>query len=103
MTGFNGEPTDVNVAMVTIYLITNYLAFQVLVAFLMSHSSKFREMRTDIYRSRRKIVLCSIFDIICSVVPIIYVIADYDKAHLYHMGAFCLIAALLTIHVVTGK
>ena len=103
VTGFNGEETDSNVALVTIYLITNYLAFQVLVAFLMSHSALFREMRTEIYESRWKILLCSMFDITCSVVPVVCVIADDDKAHLYHVGALCLIAALMSIHVATGR
>ena len=102
VTGFNGEETDANVALVTIYLITNYLAFQVLVAFLMSHFECFRRMRTNIYEDRWKILLCSMFDITCSVVPIIGVIADYEKALHYHFGALFMVATLMTIHFATG-
>ena len=79
VTGFSGEKTDINVALVTIYLITNYLAFQVLIGFLVTHSAWFRELRTDIYGSRWKIIVCSIWDVTCSV-PVIFVIADYERA-----------------------
>ena len=102
VTGFSGEKTDINVALVTIYLITNYLAYQVLIGFLVAHSSWFKELRTDIYGSRSKIVMCSIFDVICSV-PVIFVIADYEKAFSYHLGAIALILALLAYHKMSGR
>lgn len=92
-----------NVVYTTIYLITNYLTFQVLVAFLCAHFSWFKSLRTDIYENRWKILFCSVFDITCSILPIILVIAEYKHALLFHLTAFSLIFFLISIHVMTGK
>ena len=75
VTGFKGDPDELNVIIITLYLITNFLAFQVLVAFLIAHFTWFKWLRTDIYDNRWKILFCCLFDIICSIIPIIFVIS----------------------------
>ena len=103
VTGFNGDPNELNPVFITLYLITNFLTYQVLVGFLVAHSPWFKWTRTDIYKNRWKILFCSIFDIICSVLPIIMVISEYKHAYLFHLSAFSLIFFLLLVHVLTGK
>ena len=103
VTGFIGDVNEMNVAYITIYLITNYFAYQVLVAFLVAHSSWFKWVRTDIYGNRLKILFCCFFDIMCSTVPIIFVISEYKHAYLFHLSAFSLIFFLMFIHILSGK
>ena len=104
VTGFNGELSDeMNIAYVTVYFCTNFFTFQVLLGFLVSHSSWFKWLRTDIYENRLKIFLCSLFDIIGSVIPIVFAYAEYDHAIFFHISAFSLIFLLMLIHTLTGK
>ena len=103
VTGFAGDPNELNPVYITIFLITNFLTYQVLVAFLVAHVPIFRWLRTDIYKDRSKILFCSLFDITCSVLPIVMIIADYENAHLYHITGFSLIFFLILVHVLTGK
>ena len=103
VTGFSGDLDEMNVVYITLYLITNFLAFQVVIGFLSAHFSWFKRLRTDIYKNRWKILFCSLFDITCSVLPIICIIAEYKHAHLFHLSAFSLIFLLMLIHVLTGK
>ena len=98
VTGFNGDTNEMNVVYITLYLITNYFAFEVLVGFLATHFSWFKWVRTDIYKNSWKILFCSLFDITCSILPIILVIAEYKHVHLFHLCAFGFNLVQLGLH-----
>ena len=75
--GFTGDEQDWLAANTCLFLIANYFFYEVFVEFLRQRVLWFDLLRTDIYKSRLKIVFCSIFDILFTVMPIVYVISDY--------------------------
>jgi len=63
----------------------------------------FDQARTDIFKSRVKILICSIFDILVSVMPVVYVISDYKNGLKYIMYTIAFTMMLLTVHYINGS
>ena len=101
--GFKGDNEDWLSASTCLFLITNYFMFQVLVEFLRQRWTWFDQMRTDIIKSRVKILICSIFDILLSVMPIVYVISDYENGPKYIMYTLVFTMMLLAVHYIDGS
>lgn len=101
--GFKGDNEDWLTATTCLFLITNFFMFQVLVEFMRQRWNWFDQVRTDVFKSRVKIFICSIFDILVSVMPVVYVISDYKNGLKYNVYTLAFTMMLLTVHYVDGS
>lgn len=101
--GFVGDDRDWLAANTCLFLIVNYFFYEVLVEFLRQRLPWFDWMRTDPLKSGIKICLCSMFDILFTVMPIVLVISDYQNGLKYQVYQMSLTALLLLFHYLDGS
>jgi len=81
--GFTGDQEDWYAFSTCLFHIVNFFFYEVLVEFLRQRVAWFDWMRTDIIKNGKKILLCSVFDIALTVMPMVYVISDYKNGLKY--------------------
>lgn len=71
--------------------------------FLRQRNQWFDMMRTDIYKSKTKILFCTVFDILVTVMPVVFCIADYKNGLYWQAFNIILTIVLLTVHYLDGS
>jgi len=78
--GFTGDSSDWWTFNICLFMISNYLMFQVLVEFLCQRLDWFADMRQNWYRRwQSHIWVCTCFDILVTVMPAVWITADYKN------------------------